>query len=170
MKNQTVYYTTADCALGRILVAGTTEGIRAVSLGETDAVLETVLDAYPNRQRNLAHLGPWLVALQDYLAGTRTELALPLDSPGTAFQHRVWQQLQAIPYGNTLTYQQVARAIDQPQAVRAVAGACATNAVSLVIPCHRVVRSDGGLGGYRWGLTRKQALLNQESASLRKTG
>jgi AraC family transcriptional regulator of adaptative response/methylated-DNA-[protein]-cysteine methyltransferase len=85
-----------------------------------------------------------------------------VDVQATAFQRRVWQQLQAIPYGETRTYSQIARTMGRPTATRAVARACATNPVSIVIPCHRVIREDGGLGGYRWGLERKQALLDQE--------
>ena len=91
---------------------------------------------------------------------------LPLDVQATAFQRRVWEALRAIPYGSTRSYSEIARSLGHPQAARAVARACATNPVSLVVPCHRVVRTDGGLGGYRWGLERKRALLTQEKAAL----
>ena len=97
-----------------------------------------------------------------YLEGERREPRLPLDIQATAFQRRVWEHLQTIPRGRTESYQQVARALGEPKAMRAVGHACATNPVALVIPCHRVVRTDGGLGGYRWGLERKQALLEME--------
>ena len=91
---------------------------------------------------------------------------LPLDVQATAFQRRVWEALRAIPYGSTRSYSEIAQSLGRPQAARAVARACATNPVSIVVPCHRVVRTDGGLGGYRWGLERKRALLAQEKAAL----
>jgi len=103
-------------------------------------------------------------ALLDYLDGKQPHLDLPLDVQATAFQCMVWKELQAIPYGATSAYSEVAEAIGHPEAVRAVAHACATNRVSLVIPCHRVVRKDGSLGGYRWGLARKRELLAREQA------
>jgi O-6-methylguanine DNA methyltransferase len=101
--------------------------------------------------------------LSAYLEGRQPHLDLPIDVRATAFQRQVWAALRAIPYGATQSYQQVARAIERPKAVRAVAGACARNPVALVVPCHRVVRSDGDLGGYRWGIDRKRALLQQEA-------
>jgi AraC family transcriptional regulator of adaptative response/methylated-DNA-[protein]-cysteine methyltransferase len=113
-------------------------------------------------ERDDAALRPLVVDLLQHLSGERPHLDLPIDVQATAFQWRVWHELQAIPYGETRTYQEVARAVGQPSAVRAVARACATNPVAVVIPCHRVVRTDGGLGGYRWGLQRKQKLLEQE--------
>jgi len=103
----------------------------------------------------------------EHLRGREPNLDLPTDVQATAFQRRVWEELRRIPYGTTRTYSQVARAIGQPAAVRAVARACATNPVSLVVPCHRVVRGDGKLAGYRWGVERKQALLEHESAGAR---
>ena len=99
-----------------------------------------------------------------YLDGRQTALDLPLDVQATAFQWRVWRALQSIPYGETRTYSQIARMLGNPKAQRAVGHACATNPVSLVIPCHRAVRTDGGLGGYRWGLERKERLIAQEKA------
>jgi AraC family transcriptional regulator, regulatory protein of adaptative response / methylated-DNA-[protein]-cysteine methyltransferase len=101
------------------------------------------------------------------LAGRQTHLELPLDVRATAFQRRVWEALQQIPYGQTCSYSEIARKMGRPRAARAVARACATNPVSLVIPCHRVVREDGGLGGYRWGLARKQKLLDTERSGAR---
>jgi AraC family transcriptional regulator of adaptative response/methylated-DNA-[protein]-cysteine methyltransferase len=99
-----------------------------------------------------------------YLDGRAEPLDLPLDVRATAFQRRVWEALRRIPYGTTRSYAEIARAIGKPSATRAVARACATNPAALVIPCHRVVRADGGLGGYRWGVARKRALLEQERA------
>ena len=107
-------------------------------------------------------LHDWIAALQEYLAGRRIEIDLPLDVLATAFQWRVWRRLQAIPTGETRTYQQMATDLEQPSASRAVGRACATNPVAPIVPCHRAVRKDGGLAGYRWGLHRKEALLEME--------
>lgn len=163
-----VAYTTADTSLGRLLVAATDKGVCAITLGETDDELEAGLRAeYPaaTLTRDDAHLHAWVEALIRHLAGKQPALSLPLDIRATAFQRRVWQELQAIPYGDTRSYSQVAAAIGQPNAARAVARACATNPVALAVPCHRVVRGDGSLSGYRWGVARKQALLTQERAN-----
>jgi AraC family transcriptional regulator of adaptative response/methylated-DNA-[protein]-cysteine methyltransferase len=162
-----VRYTLAACPLGRVLLAGTDRGVCAVSLGDADEELEAWLhQEYPaaDVRRDDAGLRPWAAALLEYLRGRRPHLELPLDVQATAFQWRVWQELRRIPYGKTRTYAEVARALGQPTAARAVARACATNPVSVLVPCHRVVRGDGHLGGYRWGLQRKRALLEQEKA------
>jgi AraC family transcriptional regulator, regulatory protein of adaptative response / methylated-DNA-[protein]-cysteine methyltransferase len=163
-----INYTIVDCTLGRLLVAATAKGICAVSLGDNDTVLETALfSEYPaaeiTRDGDEVGLSQWVNALMSYLKGQQPHIDLPLDVRATAFQWRVWQELQAIPYGSTRSYSQIAQALGRPSATRAVARACATNPVSLVIPCHRVVREDGTLGGYRWGLERKQQLLAQEA-------
>jgi AraC family transcriptional regulator of adaptative response/methylated-DNA-[protein]-cysteine methyltransferase len=166
-----IRYTLADCPLGRLLLAGTERGLCAIRLGDDDQDLETGLAReYPAAEvvRDDAALSPWLGELLEHLDGQRPHLDLPLDVQATAFQWRVWRELQAIPYGSTRSYSAVARAVGQPKAVRAVARACATNPVAVVIPCHRVVREDGSLGGYRWGLERKQKLLEQEQAAARK--
>jgi AraC family transcriptional regulator of adaptative response/methylated-DNA-[protein]-cysteine methyltransferase len=166
-KDMDVHYTIVDCPLGRLLLAGTERGVCAVSFGEEDAALERALaEEYPaaRLERDAALPGEWLQALQAYLAGDGRRLDLPLDLQATTFQLRVWEALRRIPYGERRSYTQVAQEIGQPAAVRAVASACAANPVSLVTPCHRVVRSDGSLGGYRWGLERKRALLAAESA------
>jgi AraC family transcriptional regulator of adaptative response/methylated-DNA-[protein]-cysteine methyltransferase len=146
-------------------LAGTQQGISALYLGDDDAQLEAALAReFPEAQRSRdeEQLRPWLEELLEHLRGRRPHLELPLDVQATAFQWRVWQELRKIPYGSTRTYQQIARALGQPTAARAVARACATNPVSVVIPCHRVIRCDGDLGGYRWGLGRKQKLLARE--------
>src|SRR5207245_8769665 len=104
-------------------------------------------------------------ALVDHLCGTRTVIDLPLDVQATAFQWRVWQELRKIPYGSTRTYAEIARALGKPNAVRAVANACAANPAAVVIPCHRIVRSNGESGGYRWGRERKRTLLAREGLS-----
>ena len=137
----------------------------AVYLGASDARLETALKKeYPRAeiQRDNTGLGKWVSKILDHLRGREPHLHLPVDIQATAFQRRVWQELRRIPYGTTKTYSEVARAIGRPSAVRAVARACATNPVSVVVPCHRVVREDGQLAGYRWGLEIKQKLLATE--------
>lgn len=163
----TIVYTVVPCPLGKLLVAATAHGLCAVRLGDSEEELAaTLIGEFPaaRLERDGDRLVSSVATLQDYLAGAQPHLDLPLDVRATAFQRRVWQALQAIPYGNTRSYSQVAQAIGQPTAVRAVASACAANPVALVVPCHRVVREDGGLGGYRWGIERKQALLAQEAA------
>ena len=160
-----VGYAVVDSPLGRLLVAATARGICMVSLGSSDAELERALAReFPGaeRARDDAALTPWVHVIVQHLRGEEPHLELPLDVRATAFQRRVWQALQKIPYGATRTYSAVAKSIGAPTAVRAVARACATNPASIVIPCHRVIREDGGLGGYRWGLERKRALLRQE--------
>jgi AraC family transcriptional regulator of adaptative response/methylated-DNA-[protein]-cysteine methyltransferase len=159
-------YSIVVCPLGRLLVAATERGICALYLGSSDAELEAALGAeFPEaeRRRDEAGLGEWTATLVKHLDGAQPSLDLALDIRATAFQRRVWEELRKIPYGGTRTYSEVARAIGRPTAARAVARACATNPVSVVIPCHRVVREDGGLGGYRWGLERKRALLETEA-------
>jgi AraC family transcriptional regulator of adaptative response/methylated-DNA-[protein]-cysteine methyltransferase len=160
-----IRYTLTDCPLGRLLLAGTERGVCALYLGDDDGALEAALGReYPaaGLERDDAGLGSWLGELLNHLSGQQPHLELPLDVRATAFQWRVWQELRAIPYGSTRTYKEIAANLGQPTAARAVARACATNPVSVVIPCHRVVRGDGDLGGYRWGLDRKRALLDRE--------
>jgi AraC family transcriptional regulator, regulatory protein of adaptative response / methylated-DNA-[protein]-cysteine methyltransferase len=173
-KEMHIEYSIVNSPLGRLLVAATERGVCAVSLGDSDGPLEAALRAeYPaaDLHKDGATLRPWAEALVSYLRGQTPSLALPLDIQATAFQRKVWDALRAIPYGATRSYGEIARALGRPSAVRAVARACATNPVSLVIPCHRVVREDGALGGYRWGMERKRALLAQErrAASHRAT-
>jgi len=163
----TIRYTLADSPLGRLLVAGTARGICVVSLGDTDAALvDALVREYPAaiRERDDAGFGTQVAAILAHLRGDLPRLDLPLDVRATAFQWRVWEALRAIPPGETRSYMQVAAAIGQPTAARAVARACATNPAALVIPCHRVVREGGALGGYRWGLERKRTLLAREGA------
>jgi AraC family transcriptional regulator, regulatory protein of adaptative response / methylated-DNA-[protein]-cysteine methyltransferase len=164
-KGMRIRYSVNDCPLGRLLLGVTERGISAIYLGLVDDPLEAALNKeYPAAtiERAVGEPLPWLKELLQHLAGQRPHLELPLDVQATAFQWRVWQELRKIPYGQTRTYSEIAAALGQPKAVRAVGRACATNPVSVVIPCHRVLRGDGSLGGYRWGLDRKQALLDQE--------
>jgi AraC family transcriptional regulator of adaptative response/methylated-DNA-[protein]-cysteine methyltransferase len=166
-QNMQIEYTLSDCPLGRMLVAATPRGVCAVSLGGDDAALEDGLrQEYPGAQIAPAAQGlrREVECLLDYLNGRQTGLDLPLDVQATAFQLRVWEELRRIPYGETRSYTQVAAAIGRPRAVRAVANACASNPAALVTPCHRVIRGDGTLGGYRWGLERKKTLLSEEHA------
>jgi AraC family transcriptional regulator of adaptative response/methylated-DNA-[protein]-cysteine methyltransferase len=160
-------YTIVDCPLGRLLVGATERGVCAVSLGSADGGLEAALRAeYPAAEirRDDGGFGEWVSALLRHLNGDQPDLRLPLDVQGTGFQRRVWEQLRAIPYGDVRSYGQIARAIGQPAAGRAVGRACATNPASLVIPCHRAVGGNGSLTGYRWGLERKRLLLERERA------
>jgi AraC family transcriptional regulator of adaptative response/methylated-DNA-[protein]-cysteine methyltransferase len=162
-----IAYTVVPCPLGRLLVATTEHGICRVSLGSDIVALETGLRAeFPAAElrRDGGPLARAVAAILKYLDGRLEHLDLPLDVRATAFQRRVWEALRKIPYAATRSYSELARAIGRPHATRAVARACATNPVALVIPCHRVVRADGDLGGYRWGLERKQALLATERA------
>ncbi len=160
-----ITYTLAGSRLGRVLVGATARGISAVYLGDRDSALTDAL----RREYPQAALRPggreasaWVRAIVRYLDGRAPSLDLPLDVQATAFQRRVWEALRRIPRGTTQSYGEIARGLGHPKAARAVARACATNPVSLVIPCHRVVRQDGGMGGYRWGVERKNALLEQE--------
>ncbi len=160
-----VTYAIADSPLGRLLVAATPKGICSVKLGDRDEALERDLRReYPAAAitPDRTDLARWVTSILTYLNGRRPHLDLPLDIQATAFQWKVWRYLQSIPSGETRAYSQVARDIGSPSAVRAVARACATNPVCLVIPCHRVVGKDGRLTGYRWGVERKRALLNRE--------
>jgi AraC family transcriptional regulator, regulatory protein of adaptative response / methylated-DNA-[protein]-cysteine methyltransferase len=167
-KNMKIGYTVAKSPLGKVLVGATERGVSAVYLGDTESELIAELrEEYPR-----AEIAPaadsfrrWVREIVQRIEGKQPRLELPLDLQATAFQRRVWQELQRIPRGRTRTYSQVARSLDQPKAVRAVARACATNPVSIVVPCHRVIREDGTLAGYRWGLSRKEQLLAQERAA-----
>ena len=165
-----IVFVTVPTSLGRLLVAATDRGICRVTLGDSAAKLESDLraefDAARVREEKGGKLAGFVDAILSYLEGTEPHLDLPLDIRATAFQRRVWQELQQIPFGETRTYTDVAKAIGQPKATRAVAQACASNPAALVIPCHRVVRNDGALGGYRWGVERKEALLDMENPKL----
>ena len=168
-----IIYTTAACKLGRLLVAATERGVCSVALGDSDAQLVSSLFAeYPNASIDSKDtsispsLNLWLHDVLQHLDGKTPRLDLPVDLQATAFQLRVWEELRQIPFGTTRSYQEIAEAIGKPKAVRAVARACASNHAALVIPCHRVIRGDKSLGGYRWGLERKEKLLKEERDSL----
>ena len=164
----TIGYSIARSALGKVLVAATERGVSAVYLGDSEAKLvQELKDEYPRAELVAADdsFERWVKEIVQRVEGRPPRIELPLDLQATAFQRRVWQELQRIPAGTTLTYSQVARAVGSPKAVRAVARACATNPVSIIVPCHRVIRQDGNLAGYRWGLSRKEQLLAQERKS-----
>jgi AraC family transcriptional regulator of adaptative response/methylated-DNA-[protein]-cysteine methyltransferase len=162
-----IRYTTAECDLGRVLLAATDRGVCVVSLADTEMkVTAFLIKEYPAAvlKRDEAGLADWLSNLLRHLAGYEPHLDLPLDVRATAFQRRVWEELRRIPYGETRSYKQVAEAIGAPKAVRAVARACATNPAVLVIPCHRVIGSDGSLTGFGCGIARKKKLLEREKS------
>lgn len=161
-----IAYVTVATALGQLLVAATERGVCRVALADNAGILEQdLLAEFPSArvvEDKSGKLHGWVTAILAYLEGREPDLDLPLDIRATAFQRRVWQELQKIPFGQTRTYAEVARRLGQPTASRAVAQACANNPAALVIPCHRVVRADGDQGGYRWGVQRKQQLLEME--------
>src|SRR5829696_17653 len=164
-EGMTMNFATTDSPFGQILVAATERGICAVSIGEDDTALEQSLTAeYPRAtiRRDDSALRPYVDSVLAHLRDRTSLSALPLDVVGTPFQHAVWQALRTIPTGERRTYGQFAATLGNPNGARAVASACAANPAALVIPCHRVVRGDGGSGGYRWGAERKQAILANE--------
>jgi AraC family transcriptional regulator of adaptative response/methylated-DNA-[protein]-cysteine methyltransferase len=161
-------YVVSPCPLGLVLVAATGRGISALYLGDSKPRLERELRReFPRAviREDRKGLGRWVAAVVKHLQGKQPKLDFPLDVRATAFERLVWEELRRIPYGSTRTYSEIAQAIGRPRAVRAVARACAMNPASIVIPCHRVVRRDGQLAGYRWGLDRKRALLEKETAA-----
>ena len=160
-----ITYTVLASPLGQVLIAATQRGVCAISLGNHEEVLEEELHReFPQAEieRDDQGLGEWAQDVVERLAGRLPPKEVPLDIRATAFQRLVSEELQRIPRGETRSYSQIARAIGRPKATRAVAQACSKNPVAVVIPCHRVLREDDSLGGYRWGLARKQALLDQE--------
>jgi AraC family transcriptional regulator of adaptative response/methylated-DNA-[protein]-cysteine methyltransferase len=169
-KGMQIGYTVANTTLGKVLVAATQRGVSAVYLGENEKTLVQELQKEYRKAEIVRETGNnqgWLKEILRRVEGNAPSAELPLDVQATAFQRRVWQELQEIPRGTTRTYTQVAKSLGQPRSVRAVARACATNPVSIVVPCHRVIRSDGALAGYRWGLSRKEKLLEREGAATR---
>jgi AraC family transcriptional regulator of adaptative response/methylated-DNA-[protein]-cysteine methyltransferase len=162
-------YVTAETPLGLMMLAATDRGLCFLEFGESEEELvESLEQEYPSSVRRpmekpySEQFAAWMQALSNYLDGDRILQKLPVVIHGTAFQMKVWSYLQTIPAGSVQSYSEVAQAIGHPKAVRAVASACAANRIALVIPCHRVIRGDGGLGGYRWGLDRKRTLIDSE--------
>ncbi len=164
-----IHYTIIESALGRLLVAATAKGVCRISLADEDRILEDMLARefpHAERIRDDGKLQEWAGTVEAVVRGERpgADVALPLDVRGTAFQRRVWEVLRRIPRGETRTYAEIANAIQQPKATRAVANACGKNPTPVLVPCHRVVRSDGAMGGYTLGISRKKTLLMQEGA------
>lgn len=162
-----ISYHMGDSPLGRLLIAATSKGLCGLMWGDRDRELLEALAGRFRRQTlrpGLEKPQRWLEPVNRFLGGDPVDLSFPLDLGGTPFQRAVWGRIREIPLGRTLTYAGLAEALGNPGGVRAVAGACAANPVALVIPCHRVIRSDGGLGGYRWGLHRKRRLLSLEAS------
>jgi AraC family transcriptional regulator of adaptative response/methylated-DNA-[protein]-cysteine methyltransferase len=163
-----VRYTITDSPLGRMMIAATEKGICAISFADSDQqLLQGLIREFPFavRRRDEAALSEWRAGLANMMQGQETSASLPLDIRATAFQRRVWEALQQIPRGETWTYSALAKKIGMPSATRAVANACASNRIAIAIPCHRIVRQDGDLGGYRWGVRRKAQLLALEQES-----
>ena len=163
-----IQFSHGESSLGLVLVARKTRGICAVLLGDDfDALLQNVQERFPGS--TLVEGGPDLDALADeissFIESPAQRLDVPIDLRGTDFQHLVWRALQEIPAGETASYTEIAHRIGRPRAVRAVAQACAANPLAILVPCHRVVRSDGSLSGYRWGIERKRALLDREATA-----
>jgi AraC family transcriptional regulator of adaptative response/methylated-DNA-[protein]-cysteine methyltransferase len=161
-----VRYTVTNSPLGKMLIAATEKGVCTIQFGDTEEELELAVKhefPFAFRRRDDAGLQKWTQQVLPQLRGEQTNVGLPLDIKATAFQRRVWSYLQSIPVGETRSYQQVAKSIGQPTAARAVARACATNPVAIAIPCHRIVRENGDMGGYRWGMERKKTLLQMEA-------
>jgi AraC family transcriptional regulator of adaptative response/methylated-DNA-[protein]-cysteine methyltransferase len=164
--NMDIRFAIGECSLGSILVASSERGVCAILLGDDpDALARDLQDRFPR-----AHLIGGDKAFEQLVAkvvgfveAPRLGLDLPLDVRGTAFQQRVWEALRRIPAGSTASYAEIANRIGAPKSVRAVAKACAANALAVAIPCHRVVKNDGALSGYRWGVERKRALLERET-------
>ena len=165
MQERAIEFAFRRCALGWLLVAGTGRGVCWIGLGDDAADLEARLRAefpWAPLRPGASRVAAWARALGERVAGRQLGLELPLDVRGSRFQRRVWQAIRAIPRGETRSYGELAAALGRPGAARAVASACAANPVALLVPCHRVVRTGGGPGGYRWGAERKRALLERE--------
>jgi AraC family transcriptional regulator of adaptative response/methylated-DNA-[protein]-cysteine methyltransferase len=176
-KGVAISYVAADTIGGRMMIGATDRGLCFVQFADRDEDLLEMLRAEypaahlkPMQEPYPAEFGTWMTALQKHLAGEQQCLDLRLDLRATAFQRRVWKYLQTIPYGSVQSYSEVASAIGQPSAVRAVARACASNRVALAIPCHRVIRGTGELGQYRWGLERKRVLIDAERRTAARQG
>jgi AraC family transcriptional regulator, regulatory protein of adaptative response / methylated-DNA-[protein]-cysteine methyltransferase len=165
--NTHIHFDIGSSTLGRVLVADNDKGVCAIFMADRDNELIAQLrERFPDAElsRDSQRLARVLPRVIGFIESPTGELDLPLDPEGTDFQHRVWRALRKIPSGTTASYADIARRINAPKSVRAVAQACGANTLALAIPCHRVVRSDGALSGYRWGAMRKRALLEREAA------
>jgi O-6-methylguanine DNA methyltransferase len=168
MTSKTITFAICESALGQVLVARSSVGVCAILIGSDAEDLKRDLGArFPESRliSNESQLDDDLSKVVQFVAAPGVGLDLALDMRGTPFQRRVWNALRTIPVGTTVTYTELARRIGEPNSVRAVAGACASNAIALAVPCHRVIRSNGALSGYRWGVARKRMLLDKEAAA-----
>ncbi len=168
-EGETIYYVSGKTQLGLLMLAATEQGVCFAMFGDTENELEELLkaefpDAAINRASDHAHIDMWFQQIEQYLLADQPLPDIPVDLRGTAFQLRVWQFLQTIASGDVVSYSDVAIGIDKPSAVRAAASACAKNRVAILVPCHRVLRGDGGIGGYRWGVDTKRDLLALEKS------
>ena len=166
--NAEIHFAVGECSLGSILVARSRKGVCAILLGDNPEALVRDLQERFLRARLIggdAQFEKLVAKVVGFVEAPAIGLELPLDVRGTAFQQRVWQALREIPVGSTASYADIAKRIGAPKSVRAVAQACGANALAVAIPCHRVVRSDGGLSGYRWGVERKRNLLTKEATA-----
>ena len=178
-KDLTISHVSVESGLsipGRMMIGATDRGLCFIQFADRDEdLLRTLRTEYPAarvekmRKPWPAQFDEWMVSLENHLKGKEPSLGLPLDLRATAFQMKVWRYLQSIPYGSVQSYSEVAVGIGRPTAARAVARACATNRVALVIPCHRVIRGTGDLGGYRWGIERKRILIERERSAISPT-
>lgn len=167
-KGEKIQFAIGETTLGSILVAASITGVCAILMGDDpDALAQDLQDRFPDAllRSGDSSFNGWVAKVVGFVETPRMGLDLPLDIRGTAFQQRVWQALCEIPIGSTASYGEVARKIGAPKAARAIAGACAANAIAVVIPCHRVVRNDGSISGYRWGVERKRQLLKKEASA-----
>jgi AraC family transcriptional regulator, regulatory protein of adaptative response / methylated-DNA-[protein]-cysteine methyltransferase len=166
LSTASIRFAVSDCSLGRVLVAATGRGVCAILLGaDAETLTRDLQGRFPQARLTAAdgRIEQWTAKVVELIDAPQVGLRLPLDVRGTEFQKRVWQALREIPPGVTVTYKEIAARIGAPESVRAVAQACGANALAVAIPCHRVVRSDGTLSGYRWGVDRKRALLDREA-------
>jgi AraC family transcriptional regulator of adaptative response/methylated-DNA-[protein]-cysteine methyltransferase len=173
-KGETLTWACRDTVLGPILMAATDRGVCFAQFGANCETLQQQLQAeFPQAElqryqdKSSHQLDQWIDALDAYIQNKQPRPELPLDLQGTAFQIKVWEFLLSLADGDVISYAELAQGIDKPKAARAAASACAANRIAVLVPCHRILRGDGGLGGYRWGLSRKRALLDAERA--RKT-
>lgn len=166
--NSRIRFALGECYLGWILVAISEKGICAISLGDPEALARDLHDRFPQAELigDDREFEQWLAQVIAFVEAPAAGLDLPLDIRGTAFQQRVWQALREIPAGQTISYAGIAQRIGVPDSIRAVASACAANSLAVAIPCHRVIRSDGTLSGYRWGVKRKAELQRREALSV----
>jgi AraC family transcriptional regulator of adaptative response/methylated-DNA-[protein]-cysteine methyltransferase len=169
--SESIAYAVRRTAMGPLLMAATARGVCFAQFGESEAALIAQLKSEfpdathtPSRMTESRELDTWIAALAAHLAGDAPRPELALDLRGSAFQMRVWRFLLQLPDGKVMSYAQLASGINAPRAVRAAASACAANRIAVLVPCHRVLRGDGGLGGYRWGLERKRTLIDRERA------